>query len=263
MKYYEILNVSKEATQADIKKAYRNLVKLHHPDVGGSEDNFKNISQAYETLSDSKKKQEYDLKNSFRPGGFDNFFNQFGGDFSNMFDNAFNQNARGQDITIRIRLTLEEVYNGTTKRIDTGQSAFNVNIPKGIHEGAKLKLRGKGMSHPANSTAPKGDVILIMNIMPDPEMIVTNGDIWLDYNLPFYDMILGGDFEVSTKVNSVKIKVPKGSYDGKILRILGMGFPIYNKNHNGNLMIKLRAANVDLSEKQLEHIQQIKELSHV
>lgn len=103
------------------------------------------------------------------------------------------------------------------------------------------------MSHPVNSTAPKGDVILIMNIMPDPEMIVTNGDIWIDYNLPFYDMILGGDFEVSTKVNSVKVKVPKGSYDGKILRILGMGL-IYNKNHNGNLMIKLRAATVDLSE---------------
>ena len=262
MDYYKILGLEPTASQEDIKKAYRGLVKVHHPDIGGSEDKFKNISQAYETLSDSQNKKEYDLKNSFSSGGFDNFFNQFGGDFSNMFDNAFNQNARGSDVTIRIRLTLEEVYHGTTKRIDTTHSAFNVNIPKGIHEGAKLKLKGKGLPHPANSSAPNGDVILIMNIMPDPELIVTNGDIWMDYNLPFYDIILGGEFEVITKVNSVRIKVPKKSYDGKILRIMGMGFPIYNKNQYGNLMIKLRTSNIELSEKQLEHIQQIKELSN-
>lgn len=263
MDYYKILGVTSDANQGDIKKAYRNLVKVHHPDVGGSEDNFKNISQAYETLSDSKKKEEYDLKSSFSSGRFDNFYNQFGGDFSNMFDNAFNQSARGSDITIRIKLTLEEVYNGTTKRIDTGRSSFKVNIPKGIHEGAKLKLKGKGMPHPANSSAPHGDVILIMNIMADPEMIVTNGDIWVDYTLPFYDILLGGEFTIDTKVNSVKIKVPKNSYEGKILRIIGMGFPIYNTNQHGNLMIKLRASNVELSEKQLEHVRQIKELNNV
>ena len=265
MDYYKILGVKSDASKEDIKKAYRNLVKVHHPDAGGSENEFKNISQAYETLSDSKKKEEYDLKASFKSRGSNNFyhqFNRFGGDFSNMFDNAFNQSARGSDITIRIRLTLEEVYRGTTKYIDTGQSKFNINIPKGIHEGAKLKLKGKGMEHPVNSSAPRGDVILIMNIMPDPEMIVTNSDIWIDYNLPFYDMILGGEFEVSTKVNSIKIKVPKGSYDGKILRIVGMGFPIYKSNQYGNLMIKLRTFNVDLNEKQIEHVQKIKELNN-
>ncbi len=262
MDYYEVLGLKSDANQSDIKKAYRNLVKVHHPDIGGSEERFKNISQAYETLSDSTKKKEYDLKNTFRSGNFDNFYNQFGGDFSNMFDNAFNQSAKGSDITIRLGITLEEVYHGTTKRIDTGQSTFKVNIPKGIHEGAKLKLKGKGMPHPVNSSAPNGDVILIMNIMPDSEMIVTNGDIWIDYTLPFYDILLGGEFKVTTKVNSVKVKVPSNSNDGKVLRIMGMGFPIYNTNQYGNLMIKLRTSNIELTEEQLEHVKQIKKLSN-
>ena len=112
MDYYEVLGLKSDANQSDIKKAYRNLVKVHHPDIGGSEERFKNISQAYETLSDSTKKKEYDLKNTFRSGNFDNFYNQFGGDFSNMFDNAFNQSAKGSDITIRLGITLEEVYHG-------------------------------------------------------------------------------------------------------------------------------------------------------
>jgi len=262
MDYYEILGVKQGATQVDIKKAYRNLVKIHHPDVGGSEDKFKSISQAYDTLNDSQKKQAYDHANSKQHTRFDSFFNNFEGDFSNMFNDAFNQNAKGQDITIRIRLTLEEVFHGTSKYIDTGENKFNIKIPKGIHEGARLKLRGKGASHPVNSSAQRGDVILIMNIMPDHEMIVTNNDIWLDYNIPFYDMLLGGDFEVKTKVNSVRIKVPKNSFDGKILRIVGMGFPIYNTNKYGNLMVKLRASNVTLNEKQLEYVQKIKELEN-
>jgi len=263
MNYYEVLGLKKEAAQSEIKKAYRNLVKKHHPDVGGSEDKFKKISEAYDTLNDSTKKKEYDIKNSIGSNsGFYDMFRNHNGGFSNMFDDVFNQKAKGNDITFRIKLTLEEVYSGTTRKINTGQNVFNVRIPKGIYEGAKLKLNGKGMPHPVNTGAPNGDAILIMNIMPDPEMIVTNGDIWLDYNMPFYDMLLGGDFTVTTKVNSVKIKVPKNSFDGKILRIVGMGFPIYNTNQYGNLMVKLRTSNITLNEKQLEHIKKIKELDN-
>tara|TARA_B110000503_G_scaffold36083_1_gene59025 strand:- start:2050 stop:2862 length:813 start_codon:yes stop_codon:yes gene_type:complete len=269
MKYYEILNVSKEATQPDIKKAYRDLVKLHHPDKGGSESKFKEISEAYETLGDPEKKQQYDFKwgasrNSRGSGfnGFNHTFNNFDGDFSQMFNDAFNQNARGSDITIRIKITLEEVYYGTTKYIDTGSQQFNIKIPKGIHEGAKLKIRGKGMAHPVNSSAPNGDVTLIMNIMFDPNIIVTNGDIWVDLVLPFYDMLIGGSFEIKTPFNTFKINVPINSTEGKVLRIAGKGFPIYNTDNYGNLMVKLRSSNVELSKEQLEHVQHIKDLEN-
>lgn len=263
MKYYEILGIAKDANEADIKKAYRNLVKVHHPDKGGSEARFKEISEAYDTLGDPQKKQEYDFKwGHSRRSGFNHSFNNFGGDFSQMFNDAFNQSARGSDITIRIKLTLEEVYHGTTKYIDTGSQQFNIKIPKGIHEGAKLKIKGKGMQHPINSSAPNGDVILIMNIMHDPNIIVTNGDIWVDLVLPFYDILIGGSFEIKTPFNSFKINVPTNSNEGKVLRIAGKGFPIYNTDNYGNLMVKLRTSNIELNEKQLEHVKHIKDLEN-
>jgi curved DNA-binding protein len=264
--YYKALNIDNSATQSDIKKAYRDLVKLHHPDKGGSESKFKEISEAYETLGDLEKKEQYDLKRrpfrNKRQHGFNYSFNKFDGNFSQMFDNTFDQNAKGSDITIRVRLTLDDVYHGTTKYIDTGSQQFNIRIPKGIYEGAKLKIKGKGMQHPINSSAPNGDVILIMDIMRDSSVIVTDNDIWVDLVLPFYDMLLGGSFEIKTPFNSFKINVPKNSIDGKVLRIAGKGFPIYNTDNYGNLMVKLRSSNIELSKGQMEHIQHIKDLEN-
>jgi curved DNA-binding protein len=261
--YYDALEIKKDASESEIKRSYRKLVKMHHPDKGGSESKFKEISEAYNTLSDPSKKQEYDLRFKYsKRASFESTFNNFNGDFSQMFDDAFNQSAKGRDITIRIKLTLEEVYHGTTKYIDTGSNQFNIKIPKGIHEGAKLKIKGKGLEHSLNSSAPNGDVILIMHILPDPDIIVTNGDVWVDLSLPFYDMILGGSFEVSTKIHKVKINVPKNSNPDKVLRIVGKGFPIYNTDQYGNMMVKLRSSNFDLNKEQLKHVQKIKDLKN-
>ena len=101
-----------------------------------------------------------------------------------------------------------------------------------------------------------------MNILFDPNIIVTNGDIWVDLVLPFYDMLIGGSFEIKTPFNSFKINVPINSSEGKVLRISGKGFPIYNTNNYGNLMVKLRSSNVELSKEQLEHVQHIKDLEN-
>ena len=261
MNCYEVLGVHKEASQSEIKKAYRTLVKQHHPDTGGSEERFKEISTAYETLSDPQKRQEHDMRQSFGSGGFDQFFNQFNGDFASMFNNAFSQQAKGQDVRIRVNLTMEEVYHGTTKYIDTGFSQFNIKIPRGIREGAQLKVNGKGQPHPANSSAPNGDAIIIMHLTPDPDMVVTGDDIWVDLALPFYDLALGCKSDIKTKVGSFKITIPPNSYDSKVLRVSGKGMPIYNSNEYGNLMVKLRTLPVELNAEQVEYIKKIKELS--
>jgi curved DNA-binding protein len=261
--YYNILGVAESASNDDIKKAYRKLAKQHHPDKNNGDDSrFKEIADAYETLGDSKKRKEYDSINSFSNSGFSDIFSKFNGDFSSMFDNSFGQQAKGSDVTIRVRLSLSEVYHGTTKYIETSNQQFNIKIPKGVHENAKLRVKGKGMPHPVNSSAPLGDAIIIINIMPDPNIIVTNGDIWIDYELPFYDLLLGGTFEIKTGFNDVKVKVPKNSQENKVLRIKGMGFPIYNTNQYGNLMIKLRSSKITLTDEQLEHIKKIKELNN-
>lgn len=263
MNCYDILGVNQRASHSEIKKAYRSLVKKHHPDTGGSEERFKEISTAYEILSDPQKRQEYDLKQSIGDSNpWSDFFNAHGGDFANMFNNAFNQQSRGNDVRIRVNLSMEEVYYGTTKYIDTGFSQFNIKIPRGINEGAQLRVKGKGQQHPINSSAPPGDAIIIMNILPDPDMIVNGSDIWVDLYVPFYDMLIGCESDVKTKVGKFRISIPKNSGEGKILRVAGKGMPIYNTNNYGNLMVKLRNQPIELNEKQIEYIKKIKELDN-
>jgi len=121
--YYQILEVEKSASESEIKKSYRKLSKKHHPDVGGNEDNFKEIAEAYETLSDTEKKSNYDRYghagknmsngNPFGGNPFDNGFNM--NDFTNNFNGGQRQ-KRGSDISFNIKITLEEVFNGVSKK---------------------------------------------------------------------------------------------------------------------------------------------------
>lgn len=269
MNYYETLNVSSDATPDEIKKSYRKLVKEHHPDKTGGDDlKFKQISEAYETLSDSSKKEQYDNKSkgySSFSGGFNDAsspfahaFRGFGGDFTDMFNQSFGGEAKGYDVRISMSITLEESYEGVRKYIDVGTGGFNINIPRGIQTGTKLKIPGRGAQHPVNSSAPPGDIILTVNVLPDHELIVNGSDIYVDLTLTWIDLLLGGEFEIHTKLNSIKIKVPQGSYDSKLLRVVGKGMPIYNKEGFGNLMVKLRTFPINLTETEIELLKKIK-----
>lgn len=271
MNYYETLNVSENATTEEIKKSYRKLVKEHHPDkTGGDDTQFKQISEAYETLSDPVKKEQYDNKSrGYSP--FNNFnrnqeytsawqsaFSGFGGDFADMFNQSFGGEARGYDVRISITITLEESYEGVRKYIDIGTGGFNINVPRGIQNGTKLKIPGRGAQHPVNSSAPPGDIILTVNVLPDPELIVNGSDIYVDLNLSWIDILLGGEFEIRTKLNSIKIKVPQGSHESQLLRVVGQGMPIYNSEGFGNLMVKLRTLPINLTETEIELLKKIK-----
>ena len=256
MNYYETLNVSQDASQDDIKKSYRKLVKQYHPDKNGGDDSqFKKISEAYEILGDPNRRKQHDGSSNLNDAWQD-IFNKY--DFSNAFDHTFGNNAKGNDIRVSINITIEECYEGTRRYIDVGTGGFNINIPKGIPNGTKLKVREKGQSHPINSNAPKGDIILTVNILHDIDLIVNGSDIYVDLYLDWIDMLLGGEFEVKTKVHIVKIKVPQGSHDSKILRVVGKGMPIYNSNGFGNLMVKLRSLPINLTEDHIELLKKIK-----
>lgn len=271
MNYYETLNVSENATTEEIKKSYRKLVKEHHPDkTGGDDTQFKQISEAYETLSDPDKKEQYDNKsrgyspfNNFNrnqdyTSAWQNAFSGFGGDFADMFNQSFGGEARGYDVRISITITLEESYEGVRKYIDIGTGGFNINVPRGITNGTKLKIPGRGAQHPVNSSAPPGDIILTVNVLPDPELIVNGSDIYVDLNLSWIDILLGGEFEICTKLNSIKIKVPQGSHESHLLRVVGQGMPIYNSEGFGNLMVKLRTLPINLTETEIELLKKIK-----
>lgn len=262
MNYYETLNVSQDASQDEIKRSYRKLVKQHHPDkTGGDDSQFKKISEAYEILGNPERRRQHDGQRSNHTqydsnNAWQDIFNRY--DFSGAFDYSFNGNAKGEDIRVSINITIEESYEGTRRYIDVGTGGFNINIPKGIPNGTKLKVREKGQSHAINSSALKGDIILTVNILHDIDLIVNGSDIFVDLYLDWIDMVLGGEFEVKTKVHTVRIKVPQGSHDSKILRVVGKGMPIYNSNGFGNLMVKLRSLPINLTEDQIELLKKIK-----
>lgn len=271
MNYYETLNVSKNASQDEIKKSYRKLVKEHHPDkTGGDDTRFKQISEAYEILSDPLKRKQHDSRNSgyttfgqhdqraYSTENWHDIFTSFGGDFTDMFNQSFGGSARGADVRVSLNITIEESYEGTRRYVDVGTGGFNINIPRGIPNGTKLKVAGRGARHAVNSSAPAGDIILTINVLPDVDLIVNGNDIYVDLELQWIDMLLGGEFEVKTKVHTVKIKVPQGSHDSKILRVIGKGMPIYNQEGFGNLMVKLRTLPINLTEDQIEILKKIK-----
>lgn len=265
MNYYQLLNVTTDASPEEIKKAYRNQAKVHHPDGGGDDNNFKQISEAYQTLSDPEKRKLYDIKIGVARDSMDawqHYFQQaFGGGtgFSDAFDKTYDANAKGPDVRIRLNLTMEDVYWGTTKYVDTGENKFNVKIPKGIKNGAKLRIRGKGRQHPYNSSARRGDVILIMQWIINPELIVNGNDIWVDLAVPFYDMILGTTKPIKTPLFNTEIEVPANSHEGQVLAIANQGMPIYNTDRFGNLMVKLHSMPIQLDEDHLNLIKKIKE----
>lgn len=259
MNYYETLNVSQTASQEDIKRSYRKLVKEHHPDkTGGDDAFFKKIAEAYEVLGDPIKRKKHDSARTFNTNdAWQDIFNKY--DFSGAFDQSFGSDVCGFDVRVILNITTEESYEGTKRYIDVGTGGFNINIPKGIPNGTKLKIKEKGQKHPINTGARPGDLILTVNITPDIDLIVNGSDIYVDLNLDWIDMILGGEFEVKTKVHTVKIKVPQGSHDSKILRVIGKGMPIYNTEGYGNLMVKLRTLPINLSNFQIELLKKIKD----
>ena len=124
--YYEVLGISKPSNQEEIKKAYRKKSMEHHPDKGGKEDDFKEIAEAYETLSDSKKKESYDVyghntprQNQGAANPFDMFAEMFGRGGFNPFANNQQQRQRqrrGTDLNLTVKLTLEEIFTGVTKK---------------------------------------------------------------------------------------------------------------------------------------------------
>lgn len=266
MDYYDTLKVSPTATPDEIKKSYRRLAKEYHPDKTQGDDlKFKQISEAYETLGDSKSRKIYDLKHGRGGSAHDEFqrawsraFNQ-SDNFSDMFNQTYGGQAKGPDIRVSLNITFEEVYSGTRRYINIGNSGFNINIPKGITSGTKLKVRERGAEHPMNSTAPRGDVIVTVNVLYDDDIIVNGSDIYIDLFLDWNELILGGEFEIITKLHKVKIKVPQGSYDSKLLRVVGKGMPIYNTEGYGNLMVKLRTNAINLTEEQIDFLKNIKE----
>jgi len=271
-KLYKILEINETANEKEIKKAYRKLAKKYHPDMNKekeAEDKFKEINAAYEILGDKKKKEEYDMYGDrmFEDGTYQNRnqnTNQYYGGFGGMDINdilnqmfgdrnkrqGFNQDFYEEDLDIEGNITIDfrKAILGGKLKINIKNRLIEINIPKGIKNGQKIRNKNKGES----SHGKTGDLILTINIKDDYEYERNEDDLIKTIDISLYKSLFGGKVEVSTLYGNVIVNIPKGIKNGQKLRIKEKG--VYNRKTKkyGNLNIKINIVNPkidDLSEK--------------
>ncbi len=297
--YYSVLGISKTATKAEIKKAYRNLAKKYHPDKtnGNSvlEEKFKEISEAYEVLSHDENRKKYDelganWKNQQQAGGSGGFdysqyyantggqggHQSFEGDpemFSEFFNNIFGggysrsggrrQTARkGQNYMAEMDMTLEEAYHGGTRILNVNGKKLRIKTKPGTKDSQKIKLSDKG-SPGLNGGSP-GDLYITISIHPNPDFKRKGDNLYADLPLDLYTSVLGGKVEIPTLNGNVHMTIPKGTQGGKILRLKGKGMPVYGSTSNfGDLYVKTSIlVPTNLTDEEEKLFVKLKDLSH-
>ena len=264
--YYKILGVAKDAGADDIKKAYRRLAHKYHPDVSKAEDaeeKFKEVAEAYATLKDPEKRAAYDALGTqqagseFRPPpDWQQQYQETGfsfddADFADLFS-AFRHRGgsgwqqerrqfRGQDYEIEAEITLEQALEGTTLDMNLSlpeydsrghltqePHAFKARIPRGVSNGQRLRLRGKGGK--GYNGGADGDLYLNIRFKPHPLFEPNGHDLYHQLPLSPWEAALGSTVEVPTLQGAVRLKVPAGSDTGKTLRLAGRGLPKPDKS---------------------------------
>lgn len=256
--FYKVLGASKSDDQAAIKRKYRNLAKDLHPDKtkgdSAKEEKFKGISEAYEILSDSKKRAEYDEARSlYERGGFraptggQNFqsadFNDvFGGGnpqdiFANLFGGGRRAPRKGQDLQTEATITFRESVFGTNLdlRLATDRGAtqnITARVPAGVNDGAKIRVKGKG----AAGEAGPGDLFIMLHVKPHPIFSRKGENLTLTLPVTFTEAALGADVKVPTMSgDDVTVRIAPGTSNGRTLRVKGRG--ITKASTTGDLLV--------------------------
>lgn len=243
--FYAVLGVPKSASQDEIKKKYRQLARELHPDKtkGDSklEEKFKAVSEAYDILSDSKKRAEYDeARTLFQQGGFrgpmgggqgfqGDFSDIFGGGnpqdiFANLFGGARRGPRKGPDLQTEATITFKESVYGTTLDLrlnsDHGPQNISARVPAGVNDGAKIRVKGKGGS----GEAGPGDLFILLHVKPHPIFGRKQENLTLTLPVTFTEAALGADIKVPTLDGTeVTVRIAPGTPTGRVLRIKGRG----------------------------------------
>lgn len=262
--YYAILGVSRDATDKQIKAAYRRLARKYHPDVNpgdkAAEEKFKEISEAYEVLSDKEKRAQYDRFGQYwqqgatqaPPGwgssdGFGGFtFMDGAGGLDDIFEMFFGRGragrsdgwtaVRGRDLEYELEVSLEEAFSGATKVFNLNGRRIEVKIPKGVKNGSKIRLAGQG--EPGAGGEP-GDLYLIVRLRPHPRFEVKDSDLYTEVKVPYTTAALGGEVQVQTLSGNVSMKIPAGTSSGQTFRLAGQGMPHLRGAGRGDLYVKV------------------------
>ena len=258
--FYKTLGVDKKASADEIKKKYRALARDLHPDKtkgdAAKEDKFKAVSEAYEILSDEKKRAEYDEARSlyerggFRPpqggGQSADFSDMFGGGnpqdiFANLFGGGCRRGPRkGQDLQTEATISFRESVFGTTLDLrlatDRGQAQnISARVPVGVNDGAKIRVKGKG----AAGEAGPGDLFILLTVKPHPIFSRAGENLTLNLPVTFTEATLGADIKVPTlNGEDVTVRIAPGTSNGRTLRVKGRG--IVKGSTTGDLLVTIQ-----------------------
>ena len=297
--YYKILGVEKNATQDEIKKAYRKLARKYHPDLNpndpSAKDKFQEVNEANEVLSDPEKRKKYDTYGehwkhaeefeaqanangqqqktywySSDGAHFTDDLHGFGRNasgFSDFFEELFGHhegnNRRnayyGQDIQAELQLSLREAATTHKQTFSINGETLRITVPAGVANGQVIKLKGHGGK--GINGAPNGDLYITFIISDDSEFKRKGNDLYSNVNIDIYTAVLGGEITVNTLNGKVKLKVRPGTQNDAKVRLKGKGFPLYKQEGLfGDLIITYHVTiPVNLTEKQKSLFRQLKQ----
>jgi curved DNA-binding protein len=252
MDYYKILGVSRNATEEEIKKAYRKLAMTHHPDRGGNEEEFKKIKEAYEQLTSNKTHTQAD---SF--GGFQDLHEMFNmgrrrGGRNWSFGSGWDEELRNPDISISVSCSLEQAHTGFSKEVEftlpTGQvRRMSVTFPPGTTKDIKIRFAGEGGVLMPGSTP--GDLYVKANIESHPVWRVDGGDLFAALEITVWQAMLGTTVEFEDIGGTLmQITVPPGTQSRSQLRLKGKGMNIRGAPIRGNAFLEVIVRIPTLSE---------------
>jgi curved DNA-binding protein len=252
--YYEVLGVPRTAAAEEIKRAYRQLARKHHPDLqpaaerARAAERFKEINEANEVLSDADKRAKYDALGANWKNGMDftpppdaewrtaDASMDDLGDVSDFFASLFGRPSGrresgrvriaipGSDVEGELLVTLDDLLRGGRRRVQlSAGKSLDVEIPRGVRDGTVLRLAGQG--EPGHNGGPPGDVFLHLRLVPHPRYRVAGDDLEMDLPLWPWQAVLGAEVRTETPEGPVTLTVPPGTQSGKRLRLRGRGLP--------------------------------------
>lgn len=288
--YYKILELDKNATSEDIKKAYRKLARKWHPDVNPNDTNanikFQQINEANEVLSNPEKRKKYDKygkdwehgeeyeryqqqqsqqQQYSNDAGHRTSSNFNGEDFSDFFSSMFGQQARGgsrgatfrgQDLNAAVQLDIKEAATTHKQTFSVNGNSIRITVPAGIEDGQTIKISGHGGE--GINKGPKGDLYITFTINNTTQFKRVGNDLYVNQDLDLYTAVLGGETNITAfDASKLKLKVAAGTQNGTKVRLKGKGFPVYKKEGQfGDLYVTYSIAiptNLTEKEKELFH----------